>query len=224
MQLHLIRHAKPMVGSGICYGQTDMPADTAETTLCARALADMLPHGTPVFCSTLQRCELLNQYLCGLRADLSSKADARLCEMDFGQWEGVAWDKIPRSAMDAWTVDFADYRVGHCGESTRDVVLRTLGALVDLHQLHLADHPAAAWITHAGVIRAVQWLVSSLAKKGVITAPLPGQLPRRLSACDWPPYAPEPGHWLQLQLPELDQLRWLQKGLEESRLARGGYQ
>ncbi len=230
MQLYLIRHAQPLIGSGTCYGQTDMPADAAETAQSAQALADILPHGTPVFFSTLQRCELLKQYLSGLRTDLPSKPDVRLLEMDFGQWEGLAWNVISRNAIDAWALDFADYRVGCNGESTRDVVLRTLQALVDMHQPmhqpHLTDQGAIAWITHAGVIRAVQWLAGSLPDRGGavdggandrIMALKAGGPPRRLAACDWPPYAPAPGHWLQLQLPALDRLRWLQQGLEEPR-------
>ena len=223
LDLWLIRHAQPLVDSGVCYGQTDVLADAAATLLAAQTLAQQLPQDLYFLCSPLQRCELLAHTLCGLRADLSYKKDARLGEMHFGNWEMRAWAHIPRSQLDDWTTDFAHYRVGQHGESTMGVVQRVLQALLDTtaQALSLAGHSIApkaiAWITHAGVIRAVAWLMETLALMEQLEPaeqPHPTLSPARpLSARDWPQGALRFGRCQQLRVPSLPQLHRLQKAL-----------
>lgn len=222
MHLWLVRHARPLVGPGICYGQTDLPADASATTLAAQALARELPVGATVYCSTLQRCELLAHALYALRADLVYKFSADLREMHFGDWEGKAWNDIPRKEIDDWTASFAHYRVGGHGESTLAVVLRVLHTLLGLHRPGAA-HNDVAWITHAGVIRAVQWLNATVEEFGAIIHPTqkaPGLAQvrpplRPLAAVDWPQTAPAFGHWQRQTVPPLWQLRLLQRWLTE---------
>ena len=224
LDLWLIRHAQPLVDSGICYGQTDVLADAAATALAAQTLAQQLPQGLPILCSPLQRCELLAHTLCGLRADLSYKKDVRLGEMHFGNWEMQAWDQISRSQIDEWTADFAHYRVGQHGESTMDVVQRVLQALVEIRTHPLAQagesgdpSGAMAWITHAGTIRAVGWLMETLAlieRLEPAEQPHPTPYPARLlSAGEWPQDALRFGCWQRLHVPSLPQLHRLQKAL-----------
>ncbi len=89
----LLRHHAVQVAAGTCYGRLDVPL--AEP---ARAVA--LPEGVPVFSSPARRCVEL--------AATSAPAfttDARLLELDFGDWEGQAWDAVPRAALDAWAAD-----------------------------------------------------------------------------------------------------------------------
>ncbi|MBV7428637.1 MULTISPECIES: histidine phosphatase family protein [unclassified Acidovorax] len=178
-RLWLVRHAQPRVAPGICYGALDVPADPAATRAAAERLAATLPPGIQVFHSTLQRCEQLAMELQALRPDLIPKPDARLREMDFGSWEGLAWDAIARSDIDAWTAAFASYRPGN-GESLAAMLERVAAAL---HSLPPAEETArdVAWITHAGVIRCVAWLQA----RG-------GELPR---SEEWPLAAPGWGEW-----------------------------
>ena len=226
LDLWLIRHAQPLVDSGICYGQTDVLADSAATALAAQTLAQQLPQGLSIFCSPLQRCELLAHTLYGLRADLSFKNDIRLSEMHFGNWEMQAWAQIPRSQLDDWTADFAHYPVGQHGESTMGVVQRVLQALVDASTQAFAsvrkssDPRAMVWITHAGVIRAVGWLMETLALMEQLepTGPAEQHHPtlypaRPLRAGEWPQDAPRFGCWQRLRVPSLPQLHRLQKAL-----------
>ena len=159
-QLWLVRHALPQVAPGICYGALDVPADTAATRDAAQRLADALPRGARVVYSTLQRCEQMAQCLQALRPDLSMEPDARLREMDFGSWEGQAWDSIDRADIDAWAGAFASCRPGG-GENLAAVLARVAGAL----RAHAGGPPGPSprahdvvWITHAGVIRCVAWL------------------------------------------------------------------
>ena len=149
MKLWLVRHAQPLIAPGICYGATDIPADTAATRQAAQALAMTLPPGIRVITSPLQRCEQLMQYIRGLRPDLNCKSDARLKEMDFGCWEGQRWSDIAPSELAQWTDNFGHWRFGGV-ESVQDVMAR-VAELWDEMRTDLDD---AVWITHAGVIRA----------------------------------------------------------------------
>ena len=181
--LWLVRHAQPLIAPGICYGQLDVAADADATAACARELAKALPPGTIIICSPLQRCELLAHVLIGLRADLASKTDPRLMEMDFGQWEGQRWDDIGAAAIDAWVADFAHHRPGG-GESSGQFMQR-IAAVWD--ETALAAGTPTLWITHAGVIRAATLLQA-------------GQ--RQIdSAAQWPAAAPGFGSWVQLTMP-----------------------
>ena len=182
MTLWLVRHAQPLIASGICYGQLDVPADPAATQICAKELFKVLPKGIIVITSPLQRCELLAPKLIGLQPDLMVKSDARLQEMNFGQWEGRPWAEIDRAELDAWTADFAHYRAGGAGESVDQFMARVAAAFDELD-------PArdTLWITHAGVIRAATLIASGI---------------RHISRADeWPLAAPAYGQWCKLTLP-----------------------
>lgn len=147
--LWLVRHAQPLVGTGICYGNTDMAADTGATQASAVVLARELPQATRVVCSPLRRCIQLAQALERLRPDLHWRSDTRLVEMDFGCWEGWHWDAIPKAALDEWTADFAHWRFG--GRESVAELMRRVSAVWS--ESRTRDDPVA-WITHAGVIRA----------------------------------------------------------------------
>ncbi|MDR7379457.1 alpha-ribazole phosphatase [Rhodoferax ferrireducens] len=155
MTLWAVRHAQPLVATGICYGALDLAADAPATQAAAEKLAAMLPTGCHVRSSTLQRCEQLAQVLSALRPDLMPNLDPRLREMDFGSWEGQRWDAIGQSALDAWTADFAQHRPGG-GESVQGFMQRVAAAWDEK-----GDGPTL-WITHAGVIRACSLLHAGL--------------------------------------------------------------
>ena len=181
MKLWLVRHATPLVEPGICYGRQDVPADTEATAQCAQLLAKLLPLAIRVVSSPLQRCEQLAQSLQGQRPDLTYKTDPRLQEMDFGNWEGCAWQDIGQAELQAWTDGFAHHRVGGSGESTMQVMARVATAFDEL------QGPAdMLWITHAGVIRAAELIAR-------------GQ--RHIASADqWPVSAPAYGQWCTLEL------------------------
>jgi alpha-ribazole phosphatase len=182
MTLWLVRHAQPLIASGICYGRLDVAADAPATAQCAQALAGLLPPGTRVRSSPLQRCAQLASALHGLRPDLAYKTDPRLQEMDFGQWEGRAWQGIAPAELAAWTDDFADHAVGRSGECVRGFMAR-VGAVFD----SLRGASDTLWITHAGVIRATELLA-----RGVRCPQLASQ---------WTLDAPNYGQWRTLALP-----------------------
>ncbi|HEY0297082.1 MAG TPA: histidine phosphatase family protein [Bordetella sp.] len=183
MKLWLVRHARPLIDPGVCYGRLDVAADPAATQACALSLAAALPPDLRVLASGLRRARQLAQALLALRADLRLAVDERLGEMDFGQWEGVPWHDIPEDAVDRWARDFARHRFGGV-ESAADVLGRVAQALAAMSALD-----EAVWITHAGVIRAVHHLV----RHGDGAAP---------TAATWPSQAPAFGEWTVLTIGE----------------------
>ena len=160
-RLWLVRHAQPLVAPGLCYGRLDMAADAAATAASARALAKSLPAIVRlVQHSPLQRCAQLAHALQALRPDLKLQAEACLQEMDFGSWEGRAWDAIGQAPVDAWTADFASHRPG--GGESLAVMLQRVAAALDAARQQAIAAPGGGdllWITHAGVARCVQWLL-----------------------------------------------------------------
>lgn len=68
-------------------------------------------------------------------------------EMDFGRWEGVPWDRIPRAELDAWAADF-DHARPHGGESVAIFAARVEAALSALR-----DGTPTLIVTHGGVMK-----------------------------------------------------------------------
>jgi alpha-ribazole phosphatase len=184
VKLWLLRHARVDGVSGVCYGVSDLPADAGHTAQAAQVAAIALPQGLAVWVSALGRARQMADALQQRRPDLPvARPDARLNEMDFGAWELQTWDTIPRAAFDAWTADFAHHRFGGA-ESTQAVIDRVAQALAELRQSGTQE---ALWITHAGVIRALQYLRTH------------GIEPIR-HARQWPMEAPAPGGLVCLEL------------------------
>ena len=178
MTLWLVRHARPLVAPGTCYGALDVAADAELTRASAQALAAAIPQAIAVQVSPLKRCQQLADALSVLRGDLHFSTDARLREMDFGLWEGVAWSDIPRAAVDAWTADFAHHRFGG-KESANEVLARVASAWDERPLQH-----DTLWIAHSGVAQA-----ATLLQQG-----------RRSmeKAADWPTIRVPYGEWICL--------------------------
>lgn len=181
MRLWLARHAAVPGADGICYGASDLAPDERATVAAARGLAGALPSGLRVRSSPLQRCARLAEALHALRPDLAPQPDARLAEMDFGDWEGRAWHALGRAALDAWTADFAHHRCGG-GESVASFMARVREAFEEAR----ADGEVL-WITHAGVVRAVRLLA-----RGVTMVH---------DAREWPVEGLAPAAWECIALP-----------------------
>ena len=149
MGLILVRHTRPDVVAGLCYGQTDL--DVADTFADeAAAVLAALPEVRGVVSSPLRRCRVLAQRIADA-AGLPLDIDERLQEIDFGAWEGRQWAELPKREIDAWAQDFLNARP-HGGESVPMLRSRVGAALADLS----ARNEPIAIVTHAGVIRAAR--------------------------------------------------------------------
>lgn len=144
MRLHLLRHTKPRIAAGLCYGQTDVDIFEADCAALVKNLYNRLQPGLPVFSSPLQRCARLASLL-----HTEPVFDERLQELNFGAWEMQAWDTIPRHEIDAWAASPASYKPGGV-ESAIDLAQRVINWLNDMRALAL---PEVIVITHGGVMR-----------------------------------------------------------------------
>lgn len=164
MKLYLVRHTRVDVPSGICYGQTDVPlaeSFEAESDSVRSRLSGI--EFESVFCSPLNRCVELGNQL-----NFQLQLDNRLKELNFGEWEGQAWDTIFESERGKkW---FIDYLNDPCpnGESYNDMLRRVKHFITDL-----PDTDANILvITHAGVIRAFRVLLKNWPVKKAFDKPI----------------------------------------------------
>lgn len=140
MRLYLIRHPKPAIDTGICYGRSDLGL-AEDAIVRAAALRPLLPADAPLWSSPLRRCLELAQALHAAPA-----IDARLMEMHFGDWEMRRWDDIPRHQLDAWAADPVGYAPPG-GESPAAMRRRVAALLAELPEV-------AVLVAHGGVLRA----------------------------------------------------------------------
>src|SRR5262245_24744145 len=132
MEVYLIRHTKPDIDRGICYGQSDIPlAQTFEEEW--HAMKEKLPHMPQMlFSSPLSRCMKLSLKL-SEHYGLPVVRDKRLMEMNFGVWEMKRWEEMDQDKLQHW---MDHYTTAACpgGESYEDVVIRLKGFISALRQ------------------------------------------------------------------------------------------
>ena len=150
MQIYLIRHPKPLDVLGLCYGRRDVAVGADETWIAAAAVRQTLSasvlQDAAIYSSPLSRCVLLAR---ALATQLAPVVDHDLIEMDFGSWEGQAWDTVPRYQLDDWAQDLWGYRPGG-GENANALAERWRQFVIRLRPMRRA---AVVAVTHAGVIR-----------------------------------------------------------------------
>ena len=107
LTLILVRHTPVLVAPGTCYGRLDVPL-RAESVVDIAAVVARLGGVRPdtVRTSPSSRCRVLADAIAVARGGVVME-DARLRELDFGAWEGLAWDDVPRAALDLWAADLA---------------------------------------------------------------------------------------------------------------------
>lgn len=147
--LTIVRHPKPQIAAGICYGHLDIPACPEHLASAAKALAPNLiaRRIEHVEASDLQRCQALANTL---PYPFTSKSIWR--ERNFGDWEGQSWDSIDRLALDAWAKDPYFFAPPN-GESLWQMLQRLLTGLQNLPTHSIV-------IAHAGVARCFDLLLN----------------------------------------------------------------
>jgi alpha-ribazole phosphatase len=147
VQIVLIRHPRPRIAAGVCYGASDVPLAEPAIRVATR-LRPLLDAEAPIFSSPLRRCHELATCLAA-HFPAGPVIDARLAEIDFGEWEMQSWDAIGGAALDAWAAAPIDYRPPG-GESPRAALTR---ALEFIETIQGSGLPAATLITHGGIMR-----------------------------------------------------------------------
>ncbi len=148
-ELYLIRHTRPDVAPGTCYGRLDLDvADGFDGD--ANHILRCLPPFELVVASPLLRTRRLGEFLAQAQ-NRELRLDARLMEKHFGAWEGKSWDDVPRAEIDAWAADVMGYAPPG-GESAQEVMRRVREFMRELAQL---PQRRIAVVAHGGSIRAM---------------------------------------------------------------------
>jgi alpha-ribazole phosphatase len=149
----LVRHGEPADMLGRCYGKLDVGlsvlgrAQMERTAQCLKAEQFDAIYASPRV-RTIESARIVAAFHeCGCRED------ARLCEIDFGDFEGLTYDEIAerypalyRQWMDAPTeVQFPN---GESFAAIRGRVLASFSAICERHE----GRPVAI-VAHGGVIR-----------------------------------------------------------------------
>lgn len=148
MRLYLIRHPRPAIEHGICYGRSDVAVLEGEEEYAAQALRLRLPGNAPLYSSPALRCRGLAQKLAAALHGGAIDVDARLLEMDFGSWEMRRWDDIPREEIDAWAGDLLAYPPGG-----KESVLQFARRVHAFYEELRSKRQDAIVVCHAGTIR-----------------------------------------------------------------------
>lgn len=154
-----MRHPKPLVESGVCYGHLDLDLVPGYETLLP-GIREQLPAGIPVYTSPLKRCKLPAQIL-----SADAIVDARIIEMNFGDWEGMKWDDLRGNQANEWMRNFLTQRTpnGESFQDLRDRVMEFLRSAIPLAT------PTVLLVSHAGVIRALMIELQNKSPRVVFT-------------------------------------------------------
>ncbi|MGN6153780.1 MAG: histidine phosphatase family protein [Lysobacteraceae bacterium] len=173
-----LRHPPLPQMAGRCYGRMDVAVPVDAIAAAARTLREAPAHAglwtLPVLSSPAQRCLALARAL--VAPTTEPDCDARLLEMDFGAWEGLDWNAVPREALEAWSRDVCGYRPPG-GECFSDVAARLVDVLAARPRPHLI-------VAHAGVIRAAWHVLGGLAPDRAAAVAVPHLQPIRIAPSD----------------------------------------
>ncbi|MEM7499202.1 MAG: histidine phosphatase family protein [Pseudomonadota bacterium] len=174
--LVLLRHPRPAVAPGICYGRLDLGLDLGLGGGAADEIERALratPRSRFVVTSPALRTRALAEALAARDGRVPAE-DARLLELDFGRWEGQPWSRIDRAESDPWAADPLNLAPPG-GERFRDLLARVGAALSDYP-------PGSVIVTHAGPIRAARMIAEGMSFDAVFAAPVPFATPIAVSA------------------------------------------
>ncbi len=151
MIIYLIRHTKPDVPDGTCYGQSDIDVKEAEFKLTVSRIEQKIDFNKieKVYTSPLKRCSLLAHSLLSEQSEIIT--DKRIKELNFGKWELQKWEDIDSGELERWGNNFVHERVPQ-GESHMDLYHRISEFWDETIE---GDAETLAIVTHGGVIKSL---------------------------------------------------------------------
>lgn len=157
--IYLIRHTKPNVKSGTCYGWSDLDVDISfnnELETIKQKISNL--NNFKFYSSPLMRCSKLAKALANGN---TIHYDERIKELNFGKWEGLEWDNIPEEEMNIWGADYINNIVPE-GESYSIMLER----ISDFWK-NININEDSVIVAHDGVIRAILYFLLEMKKENV---------------------------------------------------------
>ncbi|MCE2564481.1 histidine phosphatase family protein [Komagataeibacter sp. FNDCF1] len=162
----LARHPAVMGVEGLCYGQRDVALAEGWERMADGLRTVMQGVGCRIlFSSPARRCRMVAERVAQFM-DLDLRVDSRLREISFGEWEGRPWNRISRTALDAWAADVSGFTPPG-GESGGELRGRVRQFWAELQQ----GGQSCGVITHGGPLRLLQGMVHGA--PGSLLAPAP---------------------------------------------------
>lgn len=156
LRLLLVRHAETEHNAQArCQGQSDPPLSAEGRQQADRLAARLARHEIhAVYTSDLRRASETATAIAAVHG-LPVRADARLREIAFGEWEGLTWAEIGERYPQAWAAWQADPLTvaPPGGETLAQVAVRVQSAFNALVEHH-ADQ-CVALVSHGGPLRAL---------------------------------------------------------------------
>ena len=145
MEVHLIRHTPVNISNKICYGRSDVPLSASFEDDIKKIKNQLIDKYDIIYSSPSKRCTLLAKHLNFSQIVI----DERLLEIDFGDWEGLAWNEIDKSKLNSWMEDFVKTSPPN-GESFNQMYARVSSFIKMLRNKKFKQ---ILIVSHSGVIR-----------------------------------------------------------------------
>lgn len=130
MHLYLVRHPVTVAPKGSIYGQTDHAIADGALATALDSWDALLPHEAVVWSSPLVRCRNSAIAWCQRHNLPQPRLDARLMELNFGQWETRLWADIHPNELNPWMEDWINVAPPG-GETVLDLQARLDAWLAD---------------------------------------------------------------------------------------------
>ncbi len=168
MILWTLRHTKPYNPNNVCYGQSDFDVSPSFEREFPPAIAVLKEkcQAKSLYASPLKRCYKLAEKV-SEALGLPIVAEDALREIHYGSWESVKLSAAPKKEMTAWKNDLRGYRFPG-GESFHDVDVR-IGNFIR----KILDKPEVLFVTHAGVIGAIEHSICNVPDEDFIEGEFP---------------------------------------------------
>ncbi len=154
MEITIVRHIEPNIAKGICYGQLDVPLIDNYHEQHEKIKQQLVSASfDKVYSSPLIRCRLLAEVF-----NENFITDDRISELNFGDWEGKAWNEIDETDLNFWMQNYIKVPATN-GESLLDLIKRVTHFFEDLKKQNLKS---VLLISHAGVIKACYNIINKV--------------------------------------------------------------
>jgi alpha-ribazole phosphatase len=165
VKIALVRHPSVSVAPGLCYGRRDLCLDADGLGAIPRMAASLRAFPT-IWTSPARRCREVADAI-----GPAPRLDERLLELDFGDWEGMAWNDVPRDMLDCWAAE-----PRHFAPPGGETGAALLARVRSFHRTINDEGRDCAVIAHGGPLKLLGALLRGQQPDLLAAAPLIGSI------------------------------------------------